>query len=110
MPCILNGFSQESEVKQASCIAIAEFSKNLPDLLFPYGNQLVPILLSGIQDPLDMVRIKTCYAISECSQSLKEYFMPHIEGLLQRLVEMMADKSVGVQEVAVSALSSVVEM
>ena len=110
MPCVLNGFNQENAVRQASCIAIAEFAKNLPDFIIPYGEQLVPIMIRGIQDSQDLVRVKSCYAISECSASLKEYFMPHIEPLLKRLVEMLTDSNVEVQEIAVGALSAIVEM
>jgi len=110
MPLVMNGFGQESQVRQASCIAIAEFSKHLPDLMPPYGDKLVPILVAGIQDAQDLVRIKSCYAISECSTILKEYFMPHIEPLLNRLVEMLTDTNVEVQELAVGALSAVVDM
>jgi len=110
MPCVLNGFNQENVVRQASCIAIAELAKNLPDFIIPYGEQLVPIMIQGIQDSQDLVRVKSCYAIQECSTSLKEYFMPHIEPLLKRLVEMLTDSNIEVQELAVGALSAIVEM
>jgi len=110
MPCVLRGFNQEDVVRQASCIAIAEFAKNLPEMIVPYGEQLVPIMIRGIQDPQDLVRIKSCYAISESSSSLKEYFMPHIKPLLERLVEMLTDNNIEVQEIAVGALSAIVDM
>lgn len=109
MPLVLNGFSQENCVRQASCIAIAEFAKNLPYSIVPYGEQLVPILIGGIHDEQDLVRSKSCYALSMCS-SLKQHLMPHIEPLLKRLVEMLKDSNIEIQESAVGALSAIIDM
>lgn len=110
MKCVLAGFQQEPQVKQASCIAIAEFAKNIPDELPPYSEQLVPMLIAGIHDPSDLVRVKSCYAITQVNTIFSDELMAQIEPLLTRLVELLTDKNPEVQELAVSALSSLVDM
>jgi len=111
IPIVLSAFQDpEDVVRQAACICVAEFARNIPGSVVEYAEQLVPILLAGLSDPHDLVRVKSCYAISECGASMSEHFVPHMERMLQRLVELLSDRNTEVQELAVSALSSLVEM
>ncbi|CEJ82479.1 hypothetical protein VHEMI02539 [[Torrubiella] hemipterigena] len=96
--------------REAAVLALGAVAKGCMDAVTPHLPELVPYLISLLQDPEPVVRTITCWALGRYSpwaaslpeQSQREqYFLPMMDGMLQR----MLDKNKKVQEAAASAFA-----
>ena len=97
--------------REAAVLAIGAVADGCMDVVSPHLPELVPYLISLLQDPEPVVRQITCWALGRYSkwaahlkdpQQKAQYFEPMMDGILKR----MLDRNKSVQEAAASAFSN----
>lgn len=96
--------------REAAVLTLGAISTGCMDVVMPSLPELVPYLLSLLDDPTPVVRRITCWTLGRYSSwaaeldgsGKKKYFEPIMEGLLNR----MLDKNKMVQKAAISSFSS----
>lgn len=100
--------------REAAVLAIGAVADGCMDAVTPHLPELVPYLISLLNDDEAVVRVITCWSLGRYSYwashlqnvgEKKRYFEPMIEGILNR----MLDKNKKVQQSAVSAFASLEE-
>ena len=100
--------------REAAVLAIGAIADGCMATIIPHLPQLVPYLISLLEDGQYIVRVITCWALGRYSSwashlpdatSRKRYFEPMMDGILQR----MLDKNKRVQESAASAFAQLEE-
>ncbi|KAL8675562.1 MAG: hypothetical protein Q9168_000074 [Polycauliona sp. 1 TL-2023] len=100
--------------REAAVLAIGAVADGCMDAVTPHLPDLVPYLLSLLDDKEPVVRLITCWALGRYSSwashlqdpiDKKRYFEPMMEGILNR----MLDKNKRVQEAAASAFANLEE-
>ncbi|MCJ1311542.1 hypothetical protein MMC25_005215 [Agyrium rufum] len=100
--------------REAAVLAIGAIADGCMDVVIPHLPELVPYLISLLQDPVPVVRQITCWALGRYSKwaahlqdpgERARYFEPMMDGILQR----MLDGNKSVQEAAASGFSIVEE-
>lgn len=106
--------SSEWPVREASVLALGAVATGCLDAVTPHLPELVPFLLSLLNDPEPQVRQITCWTLGRYSgwashlidpERRKHYFEPMMEGILRK----MLDRNKRVQEAAVSAFANLEE-
>ena len=110
MPWILAGFKDESSVREASFIAISEFSKHLSESISAYNDAIIPILLEGTRDSKEIIIVKSFYAISHYMTCEPELLLPYLDTLMNHVMTGLNHPSVEVKELAINSLSSSIAM
>ena len=102
---------QEWPNREAAVLAIGAVADGCMDAISPHLPELIPFLLSLLQDTEPVVRKITCWALGRYSRwAMKEenrgrFFEPMMEGILKT----MLDRNKSVQEGAASAFSNLEE-
>lgn len=99
--------------REAAVLALGAIATGCMQSIVPHLPELVPYLVSLLQDQVSIVRKITCWCLgrySEWAASLSDedkprFYAPIVEGLLQ----LMLDKNKKVQEAAASGLTSLEE-
>ena len=100
--------------REAAVLAIGAIADGCMATIIPHLPQLVPYLISLLEDGQYIVRVITCWALGRYSSwashlpdatSRKRYFEPMMDGILRR----MLDKNKRVQESAASAFAQLEE-
>ncbi|KAI5302383.1 hypothetical protein KEM56_000735 [Ascosphaera pollenicola] len=99
--------------REAAVLALGAISNGCMESIVPHLPELVPYLVSLLQDQVSIVRKITCWCLgrySEWAASLSEedkprFYAPIVQGLLQ----LMLDKNKKVQEAATSGFISLEE-
>ena len=100
--------------REAAVLAIGAISDGCMDVVTPHLPDLIPYLISLLEDQEPVVRTITCWALGRYSswashlQNLNDrklFFEPMMEGILRR----MLDKNKRVQEAAASAFANLEE-
>ncbi|KAL9116931.1 MAG: hypothetical protein Q9187_006536, partial [Circinaria calcarea] len=100
--------------REAAVLAIGAVADGCLDVVSPHLPELVPYMITLLQDPESVVRQITCWALGRYSKwaaNLKDpvakerYFEPMMDGILMR----MLDRKKAVQEAAASAFSNLEE-
>lgn len=100
--------------REAAVLAIGAVADGCMEAVLPHLPDLVPYLISLLDDDEPVVRLITCWALGrysgwashlESSHDKKRYFEPMMEGILTR----MLDKNKRVQESAASAFANLEE-
>ena len=100
--------------REAAVLAIGAVADGCMDAVTPHLPDLVPYLISLLNDEEPVIRLITCWALGRYSawasnlenpEDKKKYFEPMMEGILGR----MLDKNKRVQESAASAFASLEE-
>ncbi|KAL8761860.1 MAG: hypothetical protein Q9184_002063 [Pyrenodesmia sp. 2 TL-2023] len=104
----------EWPIREAAVLAVGAVADGCMDAVRPHLPDLVPYLLTFLEDREPTIRLITCWALGRYSswashlhdQSDRErYFEPMMEGILNR----MLDRSKKVQEAAASAFANLEE-
>ncbi|KAL8806307.1 MAG: hypothetical protein Q9182_001454 [Xanthomendoza sp. 2 TL-2023] len=105
---------QEWPNREAAVLAIGAVADGCMEAVTPHLPDLVPYLLSLLNDKEPIVRLITCWALGRYSSwashlqdpsDCKRYFEPMMEGILNK----MLDKNKRVQEAAASAFANLEE-
>ncbi|KAL8678908.1 MAG: hypothetical protein Q9186_004765 [Xanthomendoza sp. 1 TL-2023] len=105
---------QEWPNREAAVLAIGAVADGCMEAVTPHLPDLVPYLLSLLNDKEPIVRLITCWALGRYSSwashlqdpsDRKRYFEPMMEGILNK----MLDKNKRVQEAAASAFANLEE-
>lgn len=100
--------------REAAVLAIGAVADGCMDVVSPHLPELIPYLISLLQDPEPVVRQITCWALGRYSQwaaylpdtrAKVSYFEPMMDGILKK----MLDGNKAVQEAAASAFSNLEE-
>jgi HEAT repeat protein len=100
--------------REAAVLALGAVAEGCMDVVVPHLPELVPYLLTLLNDPEVVVRQITCWTLSRYSQWASEledptqkatFFEPMIEGMLTK----MLDKNKKVQEAGASAMANLEE-
>ncbi|MCJ1475464.1 hypothetical protein MMC13_004126 [Lambiella insularis] len=100
--------------REAAVLAIGAVADGCMDVVSPHLPELIPYLISLLQDPEPVVRQITCWALGRYSQwaaylpdtrAKASYFEPMMDGILKK----MLDRNKAVQEAAASAFSNLEE-
>ena len=100
--------------REAAVLAIGAIADGCMNTIIPHLPQLIPYLISLLEDGQYIVRVITCWALGRYSTwashlpdtgSKKQFFEPMMEGILKR----MLDKNKRVQESAASAFAQLEE-
>ena len=100
--------------REAAVLAIGAIADGCMNTIIPHLPQLIPYLISLLEDSQYIVRVITCWALGRYSTwashlpdagSKKQYFEPMMEGILKH----MLDKNKRVQESAASAFAQLEE-
>ena len=99
--------------REAAVLAIGAIADGCMDVVEPHLPDLVPFLISLLQDPQPVVRQITCWSLGRYSawashlseEGKSTYFLPMMDGILKR----MLDNNKKVQEAAASAFANLEE-
>lgn len=100
--------------REAAVLALGAIAEGCMDVVSPNLPELVPFLISLLQDEEPVVRQITCWCLARYSEwaarlsspaDKQKYFEPMMDGLLQR----MLDKNKKVQEAGASSFASLEE-
>ncbi|KAK0735459.1 armadillo-type protein [Apiosordaria backusii] len=100
--------------REAAVLALGAVADGCMGVVVPHLPELVPYLISLLEDPEPVVRIITCWTLSRYSSwaaglgddtQRQSYFEPLMEGILRR----MLDKNKKVQEAGASAMATLEE-
>ena len=101
--------------REAAVLAIGAVADGCMDVVAPHLPELIPYLISLLDDPEPVVRTITCWALGRYSkwavhladkQQRAAYFEPMMDGILKK----MLDRNKSVQEAAASAFSNLEEL
>ena len=101
--------------REAAVLAIGAVADGCMDVVSPHLPELIPYLISLLQDPQPVVRKITCWALGRYSkwavhivnkQERASYFEPMMDGILKK----MLDRNKSVQAAAASAFSNLEEI
>ncbi|VDM57941.1 unnamed protein product [Angiostrongylus costaricensis] len=100
----------EWEIKESGILALGAVAEGCMSGITPHLHELIPFLLSMLNDKKPLVRSITCWTLSRyCSwvvdEARDQYFEPTLKGLLVRVL----DGNKRVQEAACSAFATVEE-
>lgn len=105
---------QEWPQREAAVLALGAVADGCMDVVIPHLPELVPYLISLLDDQEPVVRQITCWTLGRYSLWAAElhdegqknqYFVPIMDGILQK----MLDKNKRVQEAGASAFANIVE-
>ena len=100
--------------REAAVLAIGAVADGCMEFVTPHLPELIPFLITLLQDPEPVVRVITCWALGRYSrwaaqlptpEQKASYFEPMMDGILKK----MLDRNKGVQEAAASAFSTLEE-
>lgn len=100
--------------REAAVLALGAVAEGCMDVVVPHLPELIPYLISLLEDPEPLVRQITCWTLGRYSswaanlteQAQKEqYFVPLMDGILRK----MLDKNKKVQEAGASAFANIEE-
>ena len=100
--------------REAAVLALGAVAEGCMEVVVPHLPELVPYLISLLEDPEPVVRQITCWTLGRYSSwaaSLEDpaqkeaYFMPLMDGILRK----MLDKNKKVQEAGASAMANLEE-
>ncbi|KAK3327965.1 armadillo-type protein [Cercophora scortea] len=100
--------------REAAVLALGAVAEGCMDVVVPHLPELVPYLISLLEDPEPVVRQITCWTLGRYSSWAAElqdpvqkstYFMPMMDGILRK----MLDKNKKVQEAGASAMANLEE-
>lgn len=100
--------------REAAVLALGAVSEGCLDVVVPHLPELVPYLVSLLDDEEPVVRQITCWTLSRYSEwavgladpaEKERYFLPMMDGILKK----MLDKNKNVQEAAASAMANLEE-
>ncbi|KAM7215109.1 importin subunit beta-2 [Rhypophila decipiens] len=105
---------QDWPYREAAVLALGAVAEGCMDVVVPHLPELVPYLISLLEDPEPVVRQITCWTLGRYSSWAAElqdpaqkntYFMPLMDGILRK----MLDKNKKVQEAGASAMANLEE-
>ncbi|KAF4982046.1 hypothetical protein FZEAL_2296 [Fusarium zealandicum] len=96
--------------REAAVLALGAVAEGCMDVVVPHLPELIPYLISLLEDPEPVVRQITCWTLGRYSswaasledQEKDQYFVPLMDGILRK----MLDKNKKVQEAAASAFAN----
>uniref|UniRef100_A0A383W429 Importin N-terminal domain-containing protein n=1 Tax=Tetradesmus obliquus TaxID=3088 RepID=A0A383W429_TETOB len=109
LPLVLSLLSDgSSEVRGAAAFALGQFSEYLvPDVMQHYKD-VMPAVFRLLRDPDQEVQERACYALDAFCESLDAAeILPYMPQLISELLQVLQMGRPGVQEMALSAVSSI---
>ncbi|KAL2025165.1 hypothetical protein VTK56DRAFT_167 [Thermocarpiscus australiensis] len=100
--------------REAAVLALGAVAEGCMDVVTPHLPELVPYLISLLEDPEPVVRTITCWTLGRYSPwaanlqdpvQRQTYFVPLMDGILRKMV----DKNKKVQEAGASAMANLEE-
>ena len=99
--------------REAAVLALGAIADGCMDVVEPHLSELIPFLISLLEDTQPVVRQITCWSLGRYSawashlpeHQKEQYFLPMMDGILQR----MLDPNKRVQEAAASAFANLEE-
>lgn len=100
--------------REAAVLALGAVAEGCMDVVIPHLPELIPYLISLLDDPEPVVRTITCWTLGRYSSwaahlqdpaQRQTYFVPLMDGLLRK----MLDKNKKVQEAGASAMANLEE-
>ncbi|KAK4127441.1 ARM repeat-containing protein [Parathielavia appendiculata] len=100
--------------REAAVLALGAVAEGCMDVVIPHLPELIPYLISLLDDPEPVVRTITCWTLGRYSAwaaNLRDpaqrqtYFVPMMDGILRKMV----DKNKKVQEAGASAMANLEE-
>jgi HEAT repeat protein len=100
--------------REAAVLALGAVAEGCMDVVIPHLPELVPYLISLLDDPEPVVRTITCWTLGRYSAwaanlqdptQKQTYFVPLMDGILRKMV----DKNKKVQEAGASAMANLEE-
>ncbi len=105
---------EDWQYREAAVLALGAVAEGCIDVVVPHLPELIPYLISLLDDPEPLVRTITCWTLGRYSMwgaNLRDpaqkqaYFVPMMEGILKK----MLDKNKKVQEAGASAMANLQE-
>ncbi|AEO63232.1 uncharacterized protein THITE_2108187 [Thermothielavioides terrestris NRRL 8126] len=105
---------QDWPCREAAVLALGAVAEGCMDVVVPHLPELIPYLISLLDDPEPVVRTITCWTLGRYSAwaaNLRDpaqqqtYFVPLMDGILRKMV----DKNKKVQEAGASAMANLEE-
>ncbi|KAK3308234.1 armadillo-type protein [Chaetomium strumarium] len=105
---------QDWPYREAAVLALGAVAEGCMDVVIPHLPELIPYLITLLDDPEPVVRTITCWTLGRYSAwaaSLQDptqkqtYFVPMMDGILRKMV----DKNKKVQEAGASAMANLEE-
>jgi HEAT repeat protein len=105
---------EDWQYREAAVLALGAVAEGCMDVVIPHLPELVPYLISLLDDPEPVVRTITCWTLGRYSSwaahlrnpaQRQTYFVPMMDGILRKMV----DKNKKVQEAGASAMANLEE-
>ncbi len=105
---------EDWQYREAAVLALGAVAEGCMDVVVPHLPELIPYLISLLDDPEPVVRTITCWTLGRYSAwagNLRDpvqkqtYFVPMMDGILRKMV----DKNKKVQEAGASAMANLEE-
>jgi transportin-1 len=100
--------------REAAVLALGAVAEGCMDVVIPHLPELIPYLISLLDDPEPVVRTITCWTLGRYSAwaanlhdpaQTQAYFVPMMDGILRKMI----DKNKKVQEAGASAMANLEE-
>lgn len=101
---------QDADVSTRECawFAVGQLTEHCPTNIAYHHQTLMPVILVGLEDPVDTVKLSTCYVVENFVDALQAStlvtYMPHLMSRLVHILQNSGDKNL--QELALSAIAS----
>ena len=99
--------------REAAVLAFGAVADGCEDVVSPYLPELIPFLLSLLQDPEPVVRKITCWALGRYTRWViklpQDQMSQYLELMIDGILKKMVDRNKSVQEGAASAFSNLEE-
>lgn len=113
MGSILSGLLpavRDSDVSTRECawFAIGQLTEHCQTNIATHHQNLMPVILGGLEDPQETVALSTCYVVENLVNALQAStlvgYMPHLMSRLVHILQNSTNKNL--QELALSAIAS----
>lgn len=100
---------QHIVVRQIACLMLGRFAEWLCPEIYEYYEQIMPLIYKALMEDKANIQERACYALLSFVENLEtEQSLPYMDGLMQRLVQLLHQSpNRDVQEMCISAISAV---
>jgi hypothetical protein len=97
----------DPKVRKVACLTLGQFSEHLQPEILEHHEKIVPLIFQAMNENNQQIQERSCYALVAFVEGLEEQFLPYIEPLLNRLVELLkVSSNKDIQEMAISGISA----
>lgn len=96
------------KVKECACFALGQFSEHCQPEILHFHQVVLPAIASNMDCQEQNVLITSCYVMEMFSENLQpESLRPHLNNILNKLVNLLNNNKNTVKETALSALAAI---